>query len=288
MLVEKRLEYIIKQINITQSNFANSIGSTASTISRQLNGITQIDKQVALSIQAVYNINPDWLLTGEGEMFLSSPQGGYTPPPDPTAQLKGKDKESAREYIDYLKDKPQFKEYIADKQEFKEWLEKQKQVEPELPQIQKIDIKKIEEEVKYPHGRMAELYHVDGRVAAGTPSEIFEEEPRARFQVDRLLLKNSRTKELFSIEVKGDSMEGAGIYEDNIIILQPVYSASDIRHRDIVLARIEGALTLKRILKKRKPHVLHAENPDYKDIELNSEKHVILGRAIGQYRSDFR
>lgn len=69
--MKDRLKKILKYSGLTQREFAESIGTTQATLSRQLSGTHKIDKQVALSIQAVYGVNPIWLLTGEGEMFLS-------------------------------------------------------------------------------------------------------------------------------------------------------------------------------------------------------------------------
>ncbi len=67
-----RLRKVIESNNKTQAEFAESIGTTAATLSRQLNRVSKIDKQVALSIQAVYGINHEWLLTGSGSMFIDS------------------------------------------------------------------------------------------------------------------------------------------------------------------------------------------------------------------------
>lgn len=69
--INDRLRFIIEYYKTTQADFAESIGTTPATLSRQLKGLHKIDKQVALSVQAVYRINCNWLLSGEGDMFLS-------------------------------------------------------------------------------------------------------------------------------------------------------------------------------------------------------------------------
>lgn len=61
-----RLKEVLNESGLNQTGFAESIGSTQATLSRQLNGKHKIDRQVALSIKAVYDINPEWLLYGNG------------------------------------------------------------------------------------------------------------------------------------------------------------------------------------------------------------------------------
>lgn len=73
--MKDRLKKILEYSGLTQREFAESIGTTQATLSRQLSGTHKIDKQVALSIQAVYGVNPIWLLTGEGEMLLRKSAG---------------------------------------------------------------------------------------------------------------------------------------------------------------------------------------------------------------------
>jgi len=66
----ERLNLVLKTLGLNQTDFAESIGSTQSTLSKQLKGVHKIDKQVALAVQAVHGVSAAWLLTGEGEMFL--------------------------------------------------------------------------------------------------------------------------------------------------------------------------------------------------------------------------
>jgi transcriptional regulator with XRE-family HTH domain len=70
--VSERLRNVILALGMNQADFANSIGTTPATLSRQINGVHRVDKQAALAIQAVHNISAEWLLTGEGEMFLEA------------------------------------------------------------------------------------------------------------------------------------------------------------------------------------------------------------------------
>ena len=152
-----------------------------------------------------------------------------------------------------------------------------------------IDIKAIEEKAKFPRGEYVEVVVYNPRVAAGHPAQIFDEEVKEIIHIKRSFLPTAEqnAEKLFCFEIKGDSMMGAGIYEEDLCVFKPVYFHGEVKNKDIVLARIEGALTLKRILKNRRPHILRAENKNYPDIELKTEEHAILGKwlvVIGKER----
>ena len=277
-MIANRLQKYLEISNLNASQLANTLSVTKNAVYNIIKGRAKPSGPVLQLLKIKHNINPDWLLTGEGEMFLTSPQGGYTPPPDPTAQLKGKDKESARDYIEYLGDKPKLKQYKENEQEFEAWLsQRQKELTP-LPQI---NIKEIEEQAKFPTGRMAEVNLMYGRVAAGNPSEIFEiEEPKKTYQIDKLLLGTNDTKDIFALEIKGDSMIGAGIFEKDIVIFKPVFSHTEIKNKTIVLASIDNELTIKRMITDTQPNTLKAENPKYPPIELNTDQHIIVAKFL--------
>lgn len=74
MDVIKRLDAVLKYFGLNQTDFAESIGVSQSTLSKQLKGVHKIDKQAALAIQAVYGVSSKWLLSGEGEMFVAGSQ----------------------------------------------------------------------------------------------------------------------------------------------------------------------------------------------------------------------
>ena len=66
-----RLEKIRKSLKLTKSVFAESIGLSAGGYSDIISGRNKgISKPVIKAIEYCYKVNPTWLLTGEGEMFL--------------------------------------------------------------------------------------------------------------------------------------------------------------------------------------------------------------------------
>lgn len=81
----KRLKYVIKSLNLTQNEVADRFGINRSLLSQLYTDKQQISKLFQYALKAEFNINPAWLLTGEGEMFTSPPsplspeRGGETP-----------------------------------------------------------------------------------------------------------------------------------------------------------------------------------------------------------------
>ena len=70
----------------------------------------------------------------------------------------------------------------------------------------------------------------------------------------------------FFIQVEGDSMLGAGINNNDILIVD---RALEPQNKKIIIAIINGELTVKRLIIKKGIWYLKAENPTYKSIEIN-------------------
>ena len=120
-----------------------------------------------------------------------------------------------------------------------------------------------------------------GRVAAGSPIlaeahiEDYCDMPAAIF---------SPSADYF-LRVKGDSMINVGIFEDDLLA---VHRTSEARNGQIVVARIDNEVTVKRFQQqKSKYHIaLIAENPDYEPIQvdLREQDFAIEGLSVGVLR----
>ncbi len=64
----ERVKQIRKENDLTLEKFGEKVGVTKQTISRIENGINSLTEQMILSISRVFDINEEWLRTGEGEM----------------------------------------------------------------------------------------------------------------------------------------------------------------------------------------------------------------------------
>jgi len=117
---------------------------------------------------------------------------------------------------------------------------------------------------------------VVGRVPAGKP--FLSEE-----NIEGLLTVPSDmgTGKLFALQVKGDSMIGAGILDGDRVIVKQQGTAEN---GEIVCARIEGEATLKRFYKKDGAVTLKAENEKYAPITVSQGEFRVLGKVVGLMR----
>ena len=88
----------------------------------------------------------------------------------------------------------------------------------------------------------------------------------------------------FLLRVRGDSMTGAGILDGDLLA---VHKTAQARDGQIVVARIEDEVTVKRLQRPRRDQVLLLpENDDYEPIEvdLRRQELVIEGLSVGVIR----
>lgn len=120
-----------------------------------------------------------------------------------------------------------------------------------------------------------------GQIAAGYPDGVETAGEIARIQMDEATARIHKSRRSFALKVRGDSMVDAGIYEGDVVILEPRLP----NNGDIVAALIDGETTLKRFIQKGdKPPFLKAENPLYPKLYPVSEL-VIQGVAKAVVRS---
>ena len=116
-----------------------------------------------------------------------------------------------------------------------------------------------------------------GKVAAGNPIEAIEN-PNEFFNLPSYLVPQNT--EVFTLEVNGDSMINAGIFNDDVVIVKKQKNANN---GEIVVAMTDdNEVTLKRFYKENGHIRLQPENDALEPIILNNV--TILGKAIGLYR----
>ena len=65
-----RLKELIKAIGYSQRQFAKELGVSPTTISDYISGRANPSPKVLKAIEEKFNVNPEWLREGKGEMFL--------------------------------------------------------------------------------------------------------------------------------------------------------------------------------------------------------------------------
>jgi len=103
------------------------------------------------------------------------------------------------------------------------------------------------------------------KVPAGFPSPA-DDYVEKRLDLNDYLVKHKEAT--FFVRVQGDSMVDAGIQDGDILVVD---RAIEPKHRHIVLAVVDGQLTVKRLIKRKGEVWLYAENADYAPIKLDPE-----------------
>jgi repressor LexA len=117
-----------------------------------------------------------------------------------------------------------------------------------------------------------------GSVAAGAPITAIEN-VEGYITLDKSIFRGD---DLFALRVRGDSMIGVGVLNGDIVVVKKKETAE---HNEIVVVVIDGDATLKRFIKRDDRLFLHAENPAYEDIELQSVNSIqIAGKLVGLIR----
>ena len=118
-----------------------------------------------------------------------------------------------------------------------------------------------------------------GQVAAGSPI-LAQEHIEDYCHVDADTFKPNAD---YLLRVKGESMRDVGIYDGDLLA---VHRASRANNGQIVVARIEDEVTVKRLKVKGHMAYLQPENPDFDVIKVNMKKQPldIEGIAVGVLR----
>ena len=118
-----------------------------------------------------------------------------------------------------------------------------------------------------------------GRVAAGRPI-LAEEHIEGRFQVDPKLFS---PRPHYLLKVQGMSMKDIGIMDGDLVA---VHRTPEVRNRQIVVARLENEVTVKRYRQEGSVVWLLPENADFEPIRVDLKQQSVLieGVVVGVLR----
>jgi repressor LexA len=135
-----------------------------------------------------------------------------------------------------------------------------------------------------PKGRLKQSMSVNsgtmvplmGRIAAGQPIEAIE-------RAETISLADfTRSKEVFALEVRGESMQDEHILDGDYVLVEKTKVA---HNGDIVVALVEGSdATLKRLYREGENIRLQPSNARMKPIIVPAKNVEVQGRVIGVLR----
>ena len=103
------------------------------------------------------------------------------------------------------------------------------------------------------------------QVAAGFPSPA-DDYLEGNLDLNKYLIQHPVAT--YFVRVTGDSMIGAGIHSGDILIVDRSLEPTS---RRVVIAIVNGELTVKRLIRKKDRVILMPENDRYKPIEIKDE-----------------
>lgn len=112
------------------------------------------------------------------------------------------------------------------------------------------------------------------KVSAGFPSPAADEFAES-LDLNQYLIKHPSST--FLVKAQGDSMINAGITENDILIVDKSLTPT---HGKIVIAAIDGLLTVKRLIKENGQFILFAENPAYPPIKLKEGNEIVIWGVV--------
>lgn len=117
------------------------------------------------------------------------------------------------------------------------------------------------------------------RVPAGFPSPA-DDYLEGELDLNELLIRNPSAT--FYVRLAGDSMIKAGLFDGDILVVDRAVKA---RHKHIVVAVLDGELTVKRLWSRGGLVELRPENPAYQPIKIGEGQELtVWGVVIGCVR----
>jgi len=115
---------------------------------------------------------------------------------------------------------------------------------------------------------------IDGYVAAGFPSPAGDYIDNA-LNLKELLVRNESST--FFIQVVGNSMIDANIYDGDVLVVDKSLSPCD---KSILVCFIDGEFTVKRVSKAGKDFFLIPANPEFKPIKIEKSSDFRLWGVV--------
>lgn len=118
-----------------------------------------------------------------------------------------------------------------------------------------------------------------GQVAAGEPI-LAQQHVEAHYKIDPAMFYPNAD---YLLRVHGESMKNIGIMDGDLLA---VHRTTDVRNGQVIVARVDEDVTVKRFERKGAEITLYPENDDYAPIkvDLASQFFTVEGLAVGVIR----
>ena len=113
-----------------------------------------------------------------------------------------------------------------------------------------------------------------GRLPAGFPSPA-DDYLEGKLDLNRHLIKHPAAT--FFVRVTGDSMIGAGIHSGDLLVVDRSLEPAD---KNVVVAVLDGELTVKRLFKQHGVLRLLPENLNYQPIEITAQQSIEIWGVV--------
>jgi DNA polymerase V len=111
-------------------------------------------------------------------------------------------------------------------------------------------------------------------VEAGFPSPA-DDYMEGSLDLNELVIKHPSAT--YFVRASGDSMTDAGIFSGDLLIVDRSLEPS---HGKVVIAEVDGQLTVKRLFKLKDRFLLQSENANYPPIELQEGNEVVVWGVV--------
>jgi DNA polymerase V len=122
----------------------------------------------------------------------------------------------------------------------------------------------------------------ESRVAAGFPSPA-DDFIENQMDLNSHLVQNPSAT--FFVRVSGQSMINASIHDNDVLIVDRSIKP---KRNDIVIAVVNGELTVKRLIPQAQGAILKAENPEFEDIQVTADMDFSIWGVVTQVIHSFR
>ncbi len=111
-------------------------------------------------------------------------------------------------------------------------------------------------------------------VSAGFPSPA-DDYIDQELDLHRHLVQNPAAT--FFLRAQGESMIGAGIHDGDLLIVD---RSLDAAHNRVVIAALDGELTVKRLIRRKGRVLLMPENENYPETDITEREHVHIWGVV--------